>query len=126
MTDQISDLLVRIRNTSLIKKSEIEMPYSKMKEAILTILKEEGFVKDFNIFEQDSLKYLKISIARDKFPTHIKQISRPGQRIYSRSKDIPKPLRGFGLVIVSTPKGVISGKQAAKTGVGGELICEVW
>lgn len=126
MTDQIADLLVRIRNASQIKKSEIELPYSKMKEAILAILKEEGFVSDLKIFENKEHKYIRVTIARDRFPSHIKQISKPGQRLYTRCKDMPKPLRGFGLIIVSTPKGVISGRKAAKLGVGGELICEVW
>jgi small subunit ribosomal protein S8 len=126
MTDQIADLLVRVQNASKIKKYELSMPYSKMKEAILTIFKDEGFVSSIRIEETDGKKTINLVISREKTPSHIKQISRPGQRIYTRSKNIPKPLRGFGTVIISTPKGVITGRLATKTGVGGELICEIW
>jgi small subunit ribosomal protein S8 len=126
MTDQIADLLIRIKNAGMIRKTDIAMPYSKMKEAILGILKDEGYIKDFEVTEEDGKKTVMVRIASDKFPSHIKQISKPGRRIYSKSKDIPRPLRGFGLVVVSTPKGVISGKTAMKTGVGGEVICEIW
>lgn len=126
MTDQIADLLVRIRNASAVKKTDLVMPYSKTKEAILTILKNEGFIKNFETAEKDNKKSLTVVISCNKFPVHIKQISKPGQRIYTKSKDIPRPLRGFGLIIISTPKGVISGREAIKVGVGGELICEVW
>jgi small subunit ribosomal protein S8 len=125
MTDQIADLLVRIRNASAIGKREIKMPFSKMKESILAILKSEGFVKNIEITEESKRKTLHIELS-DKNLSHIKQISKPGQRIYSKSKSIPKPLRGLGLVIISTPSGVITAREAAKKGLGGELICEIW
>ena len=102
------------------------MPYSKMKQAILSILKSEGFIKDMIVAETEGKKTLKVILSYDKTPSHIKQISKPGQRIYTKCKDIPRPLRGFGLIIISTPNGVVSGKTAAKLGVGGELICEIW
>lgn len=126
MTDQIADLLVRIRNASLVNKREIALPYSKMKEAILAILKNEGFVKDIEVKSEGTQKLIKVFLSPTKKFTHLKQISRPGQRIYSRSKDIPTPIRSLGLVIISTPKGVIAAREAIKMGVGGELICEVW
>jgi len=126
MTDHIADLLVRIRNASMVRKYEVELPFSKMKEAILTILEQEGFIKNIEIVEEDKKKNIKFRISNTKLPTHLKQISKPGQRIYAKSKDIPNPLRGFGLVIISTPKGVITAKQASKLGLGGELICEIW
>ncbi len=126
MTDHIADLLVRIRNASMVRKYEVALPFSKMKEAILRILEQEGFVKDIEIIEEDKKKNIKFRISSTKLPTHVKQISKPGQRIYAKSKDIPNPLRGFGLVIISTPKGVITAKKASKLGLGGELICEIW
>ena len=126
MTDQIADLLVRIRNASMVNKIEVMVPYSKMKEAILGILKTEGFVRDFETHEDKSKKSIKIFLSPTKKFSHLKQISKPGQRIYVRSKDIPNPIRGLGLVIVSTPKGVIPAREATKLGIGGELICEIW
>jgi len=126
MTDHIADLLVRIRNASMVRKYEVVLPFSKMKEAILQILEQEGFVKDIEITEENKKKNIKFHISNTKLPTHVKQISKPGQRIYAKSKDIPNPLRGFGLVIISTPKGVITAKKASKLGLGGELICEIW
>jgi len=125
MTDQIADLIIRIKNAKAINKYNIVMPFSKMKEAILRILKTEGYIAEYKTTEKKTKRYLEITL--DSKPlTHLKQISKPGQRIYTKSKDIPRPLRGLGLVIISTPKGVISAKEARKSGVGGELICEIW
>ena len=124
--DQIADLLTRIRNASLIKKSEISISFSKMKEAILNILKNEGFVSDFEITTEDNKKTIKVTVSHKKQPTHIKRISRPGRRVYIKNKEVPKPLRGLGTVIVSTSTGVVTGKEAKKLGLGGELICEIW
>jgi len=126
MTDQIADLLVRIRNASAIGKTEVIMPFSKMKEAILTILKDEKFVDEIKVVEDKSKKYIKVQLGSARNLSHLKQISKPGHRIYTKSKDIKIPLRGFGLLIVSTPSGVISGIEAVKKGVGGEVICEIW
>ena len=124
--DQIADLLTRIKNASAIRKSEITVSFSKMKEAILTILKNEGFLSDFSVVTEENIKTIKISISRKKLPTHIRQISRPGRRVYIKNKEVPKPLRGLGTVIVSTSTGVITGKEARTKGLGGELICEIW
>ncbi len=126
MTDHIADLLVRIKNASLVKKYEVTLPFSKMKEAILKILEREEFIKNIEVSGEANKKVISFRISHTKTPTHIKQISKPGQRIYVKSKDIPNPLRGLGLVIISTPKGVITAKEASKTGLGGELICEIW
>lgn len=125
MTDPISDLLVRIKNASLTNKSEVAMPYSKLKLAILNILQSEGYLKDIKTFELKKKKMLGLTLAGMHL-SHVKQISKPGRRVYVKSKDIPKPLRGLGLVILSTPQGVVSSKDAIKKGVGGELICEIW
>lgn len=126
MTDQIADLLIRIKNASLIKKEEVRIPYSKMKEAILNIFLREGFVKNIDIVDEKGKKTMLVELKHGKNITHIKQISKPGQRIYARGNNIPKPLRGMGLVVISTSKGVISSRDAAKEGIGGELICEIW
>lgn len=124
--DQIADLIIRIKNASAIGKYEVEMPFSKMKEAILNILKEEGFVREFSNFELEGKKMLKISISSKKSPSHFRQISKPGHRIYMKSKTIKLPLRGFGTAIVSTSQGVVNAKVARSKGIGGELICEIW
>lgn len=125
MTDQIADLIVRVKNASLIGKRDVVIPHSKMKEAILNILIQEGFIKNIKLVEEKNRKVIRAEFS-DKNLTHLKQISKPGQRIYTKSKNMPSPLRGFGLVVISTPEGVISAKEAKKKGLGGELICEIW
>lgn len=124
--DQISNLLTRIKNASAVRKFKIMVVHSQMTEAILGILKDEGYLDSFELVSIDGHKEFQINISRTKPPVHLRQISKPGQRIYAKKKEIPRPIRGLGLVIISTPKGVISGKQASKQGLGGELICEVW
>ncbi len=126
MTDHIADLLIRVKNSVAVQKYELILPFSKMKEVIAGILKREGYFSDVNMVVKGNKKYLKINVSEAKLPVHLKQISRPGQRIYAKCNEIPKPLRGLGLVIISTPQGVISGREAIKKGIGGELICEVW
>ncbi|MFA7253551.1 MAG: 30S ribosomal protein S8 [Patescibacteria group bacterium] len=126
--DQIADLLTRIKNSSAIGKYEITLPYSKMKEAILNILKAEGFIQSYEmVADKDNGKStLTVIISRTKTPSHLKQISKPGRRVYAKNAEIPMPLRGLGTVVISTSKGVITGKEARKGGFGGELICEIW
>lgn len=124
--DQIADLLTRIKNASLVKKYEIIISHSKMKEAILTILKKESFIRDFEMFNDNSHKMIRAWISSSHTPTHLKQISKPGRKVYAKHNDIPSPLRGMGLVIISTPVGMTTGRDAKKKGVGGELICEIW
>ncbi|HOX40894.1 MAG TPA: 30S ribosomal protein S8 [bacterium] len=124
--DQIADLLVRIKNASTVSKFEISTSHSKVKEAILEILKAEGFISNFEVTEDEQKKNLKIEVSRTKTPTHLRQLSKAGKKVYVKSKEIPRPLRGLGTVIVSTSKGITTGKNATKTGLGGELICEIW
>jgi len=126
MIDHTSDLLIRIKNASAVKRSELSMPYSKMKEAILKILETNGFVKDIRITEDKAKKNLSFSLIANKNITHIRQLSTSGHRIYTKGKDIKIPLRGLALVIISTSSGVINAKEAQKKGLGGELICEIW
>lgn len=124
--DQIADLLTRIRNISMTEKYEVVISYSKMKEAILNILKTEGFIASTEVMEVEGKKVIKALISKSKTPSHLKQISKPGRRIYAKNTEIPAPLRGLGTVIISTSTGLTTGKAARKNGLGGELICEVW
>ncbi len=125
MSDPIADLITRIRNAYASHKSNVVIPYSKFKEAILNVMKKHGYIDNFEVKSINNIKYLHVSIKESNI-SHIRRLSKPGQRIYVAKKDLPKPLRGMGLIIISTPKGVISGKDAAKANTGGELICEVW
>ena len=124
--DQIADLLTRIKNTSAVGKSVLTVSHSRVKETILAIFKKEGFVTEIEVKEEDNKKSLKITLATSKPTSHLRQISTPGRRIYVKSKAVPKPLRGLGTVIVSTSTGIVTGREAAKLGLGGELICEIW
>lgn len=128
-TDPIADMLTRIRNAISVRKSEVTMPHSKAKQAIAELLKQSGFVADVTVADADLGKTLKIVINREDENariTEIVRLSKPGRREYSNSKEIPVVKRGRGVVIVSTSKGVMTGAQAKKQGVGGELICKVY
>jgi len=135
MLDPISDMLTRVRNAQRAGHSEVVFPASKFKEAIANVLKDRGFIdgvkkvkgKSFDSIEI-SLKYYKKEKSNVSFPaiSQIKRISKEGQRIYVDKKSTKKVKGGYGIAIVSTSKGVLSGESARKEGVGGELICEVW
>ncbi len=130
MTDPIADMLTRIRNASAAYKKEVSMPSSKMKLRIARILKEEGFIEDYSFKEDNKQGILTIYLkyAEDKTPAiyHIERVSKPGRRVYVGKDSIPRVLRGIGIAILSTPRGVISDRTARKEGVGGEVICYVW
>ena len=124
--DQIADLLIRIKNSAMVGKSEVTISFSKIKKAILDILIREGFLSKVETFKEDEKEFLKITISKTKIPTHIRQMSKSARRVYNKAKELSRPLRGFGVVIVSTSQGVITGREAAKKGLGGEVICEIW
>jgi small subunit ribosomal protein S8 len=124
--DQIADLLIRIKNSAMVGKSEVTISFSKIKKAILDILAREGFLSKVETVKEDEKEFLKITISKTKIPTHIRQISKSGRRVYNKAKELPRPLRGLGIVIVSTSQGVVTGREAAKRGLGGEVICEIW
>lgn len=130
MTDPIADFLTRIRNANMVYQEEVEVPASKMKRAIAEIMKNEGYIKNYEYIEdgkQGILRiYLKYGPNKEKVITGIKRISRPGLRIYARKGEIPKVLGGLGVAIISTSKGVLTDKQARREGVGGEVICYIW
>lgn len=129
MTDSISDMLTRIRNGLNNKTEKVNIPYSKFKEAILEVLKNENYIADFQNKPIEGKTNLIVSLRYnngESVITHIKRLSKPGLRVYSNYQKIPRPLQGMGLVIISTPMGVITGKEAYKKKIGGELICEVY
>ena len=130
MTDPIADMLTRIRNGIQARHDRVELPASKLKVEIACILKSEGFISNYKLVEdkvQGVLRiYLKYSEDGEPVIHGIERISRPGRRVYRNKQEIPRVLGGLGLAIVSTSRGVLSGHEAVKTGVGGEVLCQVW
>jgi small subunit ribosomal protein S8 len=126
VTDPIADLLTRIRNAARAQKNMVHMPHSKLKESIAKVLQESGYILSAKSVGEGVNKELAIELKEDTQKLHIKRISKPGQRIYLKSKEIPRILDGLGIAVVSTPKGVMTGKQARKAKMGGEFICEVY
>lgn len=130
MTDPIADMLTRIRNANLNRAKVVSMPSSKIKVEIANILKEEGYIKEF-IVEDDTVQKtltltLKYSENKERVITGLKRISKPGLRVYAKAEDIPRVLNGLGIAIISTPKGIMTDKNARKNNVGGEVIAYVW
>lgn len=135
VNDPIADFLTRIRNGMMMGHSVIAMPSSKMKVELARILKEEGFIENYEVVEgeQSFMKTLRVKAKyvgdrRQRRPviTGLERISRPGRRVYTRKEDIPWVLSGMGVAILSTPKGVMTGQRARQLNVGGELLCKVW
>jgi len=135
VTDPISDMLTRIRNALLAGHTSVAMPSSKIKASIAQILKDEGFVGGYEVVEGDKperkilrvrLKYVGERRNRRSVITGMERISRPGRRVYTGKGEIPWVLSGLGIAILSTPKGVMTGQNARKIGVGGEVLCKVW
>lgn len=129
MTDPLADMFTRIRNGSQAKLESVDVPFSKMKQEIVKILKEEGFINNFKVIEDDSHQTIRIFLKYDanrKGIIHIKRVSKPGRRVYVGVDKIPSVMSGFGISILSTPRGILTDKDARKLNVGGELICQVW
>ena len=130
MTDPIADMLTRIRNAINRRHPTVDIPHSRMKESIAKILQDEGFIHRFEVVPDGSFRairvHLKYTEERRPVMTHLRRLSTPGRRLYAGSQHIPRALGGMGIVIVSTPRGVITGSRARRENVGGELICEVW
>jgi len=128
MTDPISDMLTRLRNANLALVPEVEVAHSKLKESIATILKQEGYLADCSV-EGKASKKLKLKLkyqGRTGVIVGLKRVSKPGLRRYVRATEIPRVLGGMGTAIVSTPRGVMTGVDARKQNLGGELICYIW
>lgn len=131
VTDTISDMLTRIRNANMVKHQIVQIPATKMSLAITQILKEEGFIEDFENYEENQKKYLLISLkymGKERKPVicKIERISKPGLRVYSQSKNLPKVLDNLGIAIISTSKGVMTNLKAKDLGIGGEVLCYIW
>jgi small subunit ribosomal protein S8 len=131
LTDPIADLLTRIRNANDLSITKVELPSSSLKEAIVRVLQKEGFIKGHRVITARGKKrilqiYLKYSDEGEKIITHLERVSRPGRRRYLRKDEIPRVLNELGICIVSTPKGVLTGEEARRMGVGGEILCNVW
>jgi small subunit ribosomal protein S8 len=134
LTDPISDMLTRIRNGAMAKHATVAMPSSNIKVAIAEILKAEGYIEGFEVVDSEGIgKTLRITLKyvgerRERRPviTGLERISKPGRRIYTGRDEIPWVLSGMGIAIVSTPKGVMTGRRARSLGVGGEILCKVW
>ena len=129
MSDSTSDLLIRIKNAYLARLSTVEIPHSKMKEAISQVLKDNMFIKGVEIKSKGVKKILILSLTYlNKTPkfTDLEIVSKPGKRVYVSHRKLPKVLAGLGISVVSTPKGIMSDKEARKKKLGGELICKIW
>ena len=130
ISDPIADMLTRIRNASRARHPEVVVPASRTKREIARILKDEGFIADFSEGRDGPTNVLRLNLkyVDGKAPvvSGLKRISKPGLRVYARKTDIPRVLGGLGINILTTPKGVMTGRQARKSGIGGEILCEVW
>jgi len=130
LTDPVADLLTRIRNAIGARQQKLDVPASKLKMEIARILKEEGYLSNFKSTEEEGRKvlrlYLKYGSNNDAAITNLARVSRPGCRVYVSHTEIPRVLGGLGINILTTPKGVMTGRAARKSGVGGEILCEVW
>jgi small subunit ribosomal protein S8 len=131
VTDTISDMLTRIRNANMVKHQIVQIPATKMSKAIALILKEEGFIEDFEIYNENLYEYLLISLkykgkSREPVICKIERVSKPGLRVYANAKKLPKVLDNLGIAIISTSKGVMTNLKAKELGIGGEVLCYIW
>ncbi len=130
VSDPIADMLTRIRNAIMARHDSVLIPASKMKLAITKILKAEGFITDYEVLKSGPHRMIKIQLKYDENNQTVifgmERVSKPGLRVYTGGKEIPRVYSGLGVAIVSTPKGVMVGQQAWRQGVGGELLCYVW
>jgi small subunit ribosomal protein S8 len=130
MTDPVADMLTRIRNANTVGHNTVDIPASKMKKAIADILASEGYIKGYDVIDENSQGTLRVKMKygtdKEKVISGLKKISKPGLKVYAKSDEVPKVLGGLGIAIISTSKGIVSDKEARKLGVGGEVICYVW
>jgi small subunit ribosomal protein S8 len=129
-TDPIADMLTRIRNANRALHERAEMPTSRMKEQIARLLKDEGYIRDYRVEQGSSFDTLVVELKygprRERIISDVKRVSRPGRRVYAGKDNLPRVLGGMGTVIMSTSRGVVTAHQAAREGIGGEVICSVW
>jgi len=130
-TDPIADMLTRVRNASRAKHPRVDVPASKLKIEIARILKEEGFIATYKVAEDNRVKktlriFLKYTPDRHSVLSGLRRVSRPGRRVFTGKADVKRVMGGMGVSILTTPKGVMTGKAARRNGVGGEVLCEAW
>jgi len=130
-TDPIADMLTRVRNASRAKHPRVDVPASKLKIEIARILKEEGFIATYKVAEENRVKktlriFLKYTPDRHCVLSGLRRVSRPGRRVYTGKADVKRVMGGMGVSILTTPKGIMTGKAARRNGVGGEVLCEAW
>ena len=131
VNDTISDMLTRIRNATMVKHQIVQIPATRMSLAIAEILKEEGFIEDFENYSENNKKYLLISLkyigkSGQSVISKIERVSKPGLRVYSNSKKLPRVLNDLGIAIISTSRGVMTNLKAKDLGIGGEVLCYIW
>ncbi len=130
ITDTIADMLTRIRNANSAKHQTVDVPASNMKKQIAQILLDEGYIKNYKVIEDDKQGVIRITLKytenKSQVITGLRRVSKPGLRIYSNSKDMPKVMKGLGIAIVSTSKGVMTDREARKNNVGGEVLAFIW
>ncbi len=130
MSDPLADMLTRVRNACMVKFDSVEMPLSNLKTSLAKVLKDEGYINDYHIQEDDKQGILHIDLKYDqdnqRVITGLKRVSKPGCRVYVKFDTIPKVMSGLGIGIISTSTGLMTDHQARKSRVGGELLCEVW
>ena len=130
LSDPVADFLARIRNAIRARHQKLDVPASKLKTEIARILKEEGYIANYKATEEGGHKvirvYLKYGSNNEAAISNVERVSRPGCRVYVRRTEIPRVLGGLGINILTTPRGVMTGRQARKQGVGGEVLCQIW
>ncbi len=129
LTDPIADMLTRVRNANAVMHEKTDIPHSKIKERIVEILKEEGYISNYKIITDGNKKNIRVYlkyVGKERVIKGIKRISKPGRRIYSSVEDMPRVLSGLGIAIVSTSKGIVTDRVARKENVGGEVLAFVW
>ena len=130
LTDPIADMLTRIRNANKARFEKVDVPSSHLKASVVRLLKREGYIKDFKVFNDNNKKTLRIFLRYDEqnqpIITGLKRVSRPGLRIYARKDTIPSVMSGLGLAILSTSKGVVTDREARSLKAGGEILCFIW
>lgn len=129
VTDPIADLLTRIRNANMVHHASVEIPASKLKIELVKLLKEEGYIANYEIFEKNSFKFINVElkyIGNKPVIKGLQRVSTPGLRTYSKAKNLPRVFGGLGIAVVSTSKGLMTDKLARKENIGGEVLCSVW
>jgi len=129
MTDPIADMIIRIKNACTAGRKDLVLPHSKVKEDIVKILKNNNYIEDYQVIDQEPQKEMKIVlryVGKLSAITDVKRVSKPGRRVYVKAGEIPQTLNGYGLTILSSNQGVMDDKTARKAKVGGELLCQIW